>query len=86
LYFETESLGKDHKLLTDAGVKFLHEINEEAWGQRTIRFFDPDNHLVEIGDTIRTFVLRLFKQGLTTSQISDKSGINTEIINSIIGE
>lgn len=86
LYFETESLDKDHKLLTEVGVKFLHEIKEEAWGQRTIRFFDPDNHLVEIGDTMRTFVLRLFKQGLTTSQISDKSGINIEIIKSIIGE
>ena len=69
------AIHKDHKLLTEAGVKFLHEINEEEWGQRTIRFFDPDNHLVEIGDTMRTFVLRLFKQGLTTSQISDKRGL-----------
>ena len=86
LYFETESLDNDHKLLTEAGIKFLHEIKEEAWGQRTIRFFDPDNHLVEIGDTMRSFVQRLFKQGLTISQIKDKSGINTETITRLIGE
>jgi catechol 2,3-dioxygenase-like lactoylglutathione lyase family enzyme len=29
LYFETESPDKDHKLLTDAGVKFLHEIKKK---------------------------------------------------------
>ncbi|RKX68718.1 hypothetical protein DRP43_05215, partial [candidate division TA06 bacterium] len=37
-------------------IEFLHEIHEEPWGQRTIRFFDPDNHLIEIGEPLPIFI------------------------------
>jgi len=84
LYFETESLDEDYSTLCSAKVKFLHEIHEEPWGQRTIRFFDPDNHLIEIGESMRGFVTRMLNSGMTSEQVSAKTGITIEDIEKII--
>ncbi|HOT15970.1 MAG TPA: VOC family protein [Bacteroidales bacterium] len=84
LYFESDQIEKDFEELKSRGVKFLHEINEEPWGQQTIRFFDPDGHLVEIGEPMEVFVRNMKKKGLTAKQIAAKSGISIETINSIL--
>jgi catechol 2,3-dioxygenase-like lactoylglutathione lyase family enzyme len=84
LYFETDNLEEiSHKLKT-AGVKFLHPIKEESWGQRTVRFFDPDYHLVEIGEPMDVFINNMHKNGLTPAQISSKSGIPIEKVVGLI--
>lgn len=84
LYFETENLEEISDKLKTAGVRFLHPIHEESWGQRTIRFFDPDNHLVEIGEPMDVFVNNMHKKGLTPAQISAKSGIPLEKVVGLI--
>jgi catechol 2,3-dioxygenase-like lactoylglutathione lyase family enzyme len=80
LYFESDDIETKSEQLEKEGVKFLHLIHEEPWGQRTFRFFDPDNHLIEIGEPIEVFVRNMSRKGLTVSQISKKSGISPETI------
>ena len=80
LYFETDDIETIFNDLEKAGVYFLHKIHEEAWGQRTFRFFDPDKHLIEIGEALEVFVRNMNQQGLTETQISKKSGIPTETV------
>jgi len=75
LYFEDEDIDNVSEALSQSGVKFLHTVHEEPWGQRTIRFFDPDNHLIEIGEPLDVFVKNMHIKGLTPAQISAKSGI-----------
>ena len=75
LCFETEDIDKVYNDLKNNNVEFLHEITEEIWGQRTIRFFDPDNHLIEVGESLEQFVLRFYKQGLTIKQVSERTHI-----------
>ncbi|MFZ2102214.1 MAG: VOC family protein [Oricola sp.] len=49
LYFEVEDL--DAAFARIAGrVDLIHPIARQAWGQRVFRFFDPDRHIVEIGE------------------------------------
>lgn len=84
LYFESEDIDDKVKLLEKSGIKFLHTIHEEPWGQRTFRFFDPDNHLIEIGEPLEVFVLNMFKNGLSEKQISEKSGIPLNTVTSLI--
>ncbi|MCD8187022.1 MAG: glyoxalase/bleomycin resistance/dioxygenase family protein [Rikenellaceae bacterium] len=62
LCFETEDLDADYAALQAVGVRFLHRINTELWGQRTVRFYDPDGHLVEIGEALPVFVRRIYLQ------------------------
>jgi catechol 2,3-dioxygenase-like lactoylglutathione lyase family enzyme len=80
LYFETEDIEAAFEMLNNAGIKFLHQIHEEPWGQRTIRFFDPDSHLIEIGEPLEVFVSNMSRRGLTITQISEKSGIPVETL------
>lgn len=62
LCFETEHLDDIYKALKENGTKFLHEINVELWGQRNIRFYDPDGHLVEVGEAMHVFLRRIYEE------------------------
>lgn len=84
LYFETAFLDEAFDKLTKENIVFLHEIHEEPWGQRTIRLYDYDNHLVEIGEPLETFVQNMRNAGLSNKQISEKSGIPMETVNEIL--
>lgn len=84
LYFEDESLEEISNRLHDSGVTFLHRIHEEPWGQRTLRFFDPDHHLVEIGEPLEIFVMNMSRKGLTAQEIFEKSGIPVDTVKDLI--
>jgi catechol 2,3-dioxygenase-like lactoylglutathione lyase family enzyme len=78
LYFETENLQAVYDSLKENNVKFLHGVHEEPWGQYTIRFFDPDNHLIEVGESMKQFTNRLYKQGMTLEQVSARTHVALE--------
>jgi len=84
MYFEAEFIEEIYDKLKAEFVEFLHEIAEEPWGQRTIRFFDPDKHLIEIGEPLEIFVMNMKNKGLSSQQISEKSGIPLPAVNKII--
>jgi catechol 2,3-dioxygenase-like lactoylglutathione lyase family enzyme len=84
LYFETENISGVFSILKSKDARFLHGIHEESWGQQTIRVFDPDNHLVEIGESLKQFVCRFYNQGLTVDEISKRTGVPVEKVNRLI--
>ncbi|RPH32768.1 MAG: glyoxalase [Bacteroidales bacterium] len=86
LYFETENLEEAYKSIKASNISFLHELHEENWGQRTIRFFDPDNHLIEIGESLRCFIKRMLDSGMTQEQVSAKTGVALVDFEKILGE
>ncbi len=49
LYFEAGDLEALRNQLKASGTEFLHDLEEEPYGQITMRIFDPDRHLIEIG-------------------------------------
>ncbi|HPG41980.1 MAG TPA: hypothetical protein PLP19_17085 [bacterium] len=84
LYFETESLEQISKQLQTRGVQFLHPLHEEPWGQRTIRLFDPDHHLIEIGEPLSVFVKRLNQEGMTPEQVSAKTSVPLKTVRELL--
>jgi catechol 2,3-dioxygenase-like lactoylglutathione lyase family enzyme len=50
IYFESDNIERACQQLLDKKVKIIHPIERQSWGQRVIRFYDPDNHIVEIGE------------------------------------
>ena len=74
LYFETEDLDRDHETLINSGVKLFHDVIEESWGQRTFRFYDPDGHLIELGESLPTFINRM-AQTMSTEEIHQKTSV-----------
>jgi catechol 2,3-dioxygenase-like lactoylglutathione lyase family enzyme len=50
LYFTTDELEAAEQKLRNAGVTFIHGIKKFPWGETLFRVYDPDRHIVEIGD------------------------------------
>lgn len=84
LCFETEDIDGVYARLQDNKVEFLHPLQEEPWGQRTVRFFDPDHHLVEVGETMPTFLKRLYASGLTLEEVSRRTGAPLETVKQLV--
>jgi catechol 2,3-dioxygenase-like lactoylglutathione lyase family enzyme len=53
IYFECTDLEALFNSLQEQNVQFIHPIETQAWGQKVIRFYDPDYHIVEIGEPFR---------------------------------
>jgi catechol 2,3-dioxygenase-like lactoylglutathione lyase family enzyme len=84
IYFETEDISGVYDALKLAGMKFLHEIHEEPWGQHTIRFFDPDNHLIEVGESMKTFISRFYNSGMTAEQVAERTSVPVEEVKRLL--
>lgn len=80
LYFETDDLDEDAKRIKAAGVEVLHEPKEYPWGQRTFRFFDPDGHIIELGESMDFVVRRFFAQGMTPEEVAEHTTYPLEVV------
>jgi catechol 2,3-dioxygenase-like lactoylglutathione lyase family enzyme len=87
LCFETDD---DHEFfrrvdaIKAAPVKLLHDVREEAWGQRTIRFYDPSGNLIEYGESVPCFVRRTAAEGRGAEEVSAKTGVSIERVSAIL--
>lgn len=84
IYFETENIAEIVHLISENNIPQHHELTEESWGQKTIRIYDPDNNLIEIGEKLESFIKRMYMEGLSIEQISKKSGVPVNLIEEYI--
>lgn len=84
LYFETRELDEVLARLEKGSVQFIHGIQEQPWGQRVIRFYDPDGHIVEIGEPMDCVILRMLSNGSTAGEIAQRTFMPLDIVNQII--
>ena len=73
--FETDDIETLYQRLAQAAVEFIHVIQEQPWGQRVMRLYDPDGHIVEIGETMEAVVVRFHKLGWSIERIREKTGM-----------
>jgi len=83
-YFETEELDAIAERLSAAGVTIVHPIYEQPWGQRALRVYDPDCHIVEISEPMHFVVKRFAAQGLSTEQIQQRTMMPQPVIDLIL--
>ncbi|WP_310832783.1 VOC family protein [Paenibacillus pedocola] len=84
LNFETEELDEIYNELKQIEVEFLNEIQEAPWGQRGITFYDPDKHVISIGETMEIVVNRLHELGLSLDEIVKKTAMPKEYVEGAI--
>ena len=55
LYFEEEDIGGFVERLEKyyPSVKYVNKLMTHSWGQKVIRFYDPDGNLIEVGTPIQ---------------------------------
>ena len=81
MYFEEEKFDDFlKKLKTMKEIKYVHDVKKYDWGQRVIRFYDPDEHIIEVGETMENVARRFFEDGLSIEEISEKTMLPIEFL------
>lgn len=83
LYFETENLDDFLVELKNWDVELVHELITHDWGQRVIRFYDPDYHIIEVGESLELVCRRFLEQGLSIEETAEKSLMPIEFIKNL---
>jgi catechol 2,3-dioxygenase-like lactoylglutathione lyase family enzyme len=84
LYFETDRIEQLICMLKENRIEIIHEIVEQPWGQRVTRFYDPDYHIIEVGETLESVVLRYHYNGMNIEEIIEKTSMPKEFIEKTI--
>ena len=81
VYFEVEDLDAVFaELKHTSGLCWVHEIKEYPWGQRDIRVYDPDKHIVEIAEDMGVVIKRFFSQGMSIEEVSERTMFPIEYV------
>lgn len=73
MYFEEEDFDGFLEKIAALEVERVGEDLEMPWGQKVIRLYDPDKHIVEIGEDMKVMMKRLHATGLSIQQLSEKT-------------
>ena len=81
LYFEEEDFDRFLDYLKEfPEIQYVHGVEEMPWGQRVIRFYDTDFHIIEVGEAMDAVIRKLLKSGMTVEQVSAKSQYPIEYV------
>jgi len=84
LYFESDDLDGIHEKLESTDTKFVHRIREQPWGQRVMRFYDPDGYIIEVGEPLEFVVRRFAAQDFSTEEIAERSSMPVEFVEMVL--
>lgn len=83
LYFEEDDFDCFiEKLDSIADVEYVHPVVEHSWGQRAVRFYDIDKHIIEVGENVVMVVRRFLKSGLTAEETAIRMDIPLDYVKS----
>lgn len=75
-----------NKLKKYSNIQYLGDVIEHSWGQRVIRFYDLDGHIIEVGEDMKMVVNRFLAAGMTIEEVSAKMDVSvadlTRLLNS----
>ena len=86
LYFEEEDLEGFCSRLQTLDIRYVHELVEHRWGQRVIRLYDPDGHMIEVGEPLKVVVLRFIEQGLSAEETAARMDVPVGFVASCLKE
>ncbi|MFI3173092.1 MAG: VOC family protein [Eubacteriales bacterium] len=81
LYFEENNMDRFmEKLVTcEYEIKIINQMEHE-WGQRVIRLYDPDMHVIEVSEAMDYVIRRLIQSGMPIEDVVEKTGCTWEYI------
>ncbi len=81
--FETDDLDTALARLTKAQVQFVCPPHEQPWGQRVFHMYDPDGHIIEMGEAMPVVILRFMAGGMSAEDTARRTGMPLEVIQQI---
>ncbi len=85
LYFEEEDFDAFIKKLEGLeSISYVHGVKEHAWGQRAVRIYDPDRHIIEIGEDMLQVCKRFFDSGMTSEEVAVRMDVPVGYVNAAL--
>ena len=74
------------KLKKYPDLEFLGDVVEHDWGQRVVRFYDLDGHIIEVGEDMKMVIRRFLNSGMTMEETSVKMGASVEDLTKLLNQ
>lgn len=74
------------RLKQQEGIRYIHDAKEYPWGQRVVRFYDPDFHVIEVGETMESVFKRFHGQGMSIEEVAERTGHPVEYVKQYLSE
>lgn len=84
IYFEEDDFDKFAEKLSHFPVEYVHPVKEHSWGQRVVRFCDPDRHIIEVGENMKSVCRRFLESGMTAEEIAVRMDVPIKFVNDCI--
>lgn len=85
VYFEENDFDNFAETLKKYNIEYVHPVIEHRWGQRVVRFYDPDRHIIEVGENIKTVCRRFIESGMTPEQVAQRMDVPMKFVNNCLG-
>ena len=80
LYFEEDDMDGFLQKLEGLDISYVHGVQIQPWGQRCVRFYDPDGHVIEVGENMVAVTKRFRDAGMTVAEIAGQMDIAEEYV------
>lgn len=80
IYFEEDDFDKFVEKLGEFNIEYVHPVKEHSWGQRVVRFYDPDKHIIEVGENMKAVCKRFLDSGMTPEQVAKRMDVPMKFV------
>lgn len=80
IYFEEDEFDNFIDNLEKCNVELVHSVKEHSWGQRVVRFYDLDKHIIEVGENMKIVCKRFLNGGMTPEQVAERMDVPIEFV------
>lgn len=80
LYFEEDNFDTFTDNLRKNNISYVHPVKEHTWGQRVVRFYDPDGHIIEVGENMKVVCKKFIDSGMTPEQAAVRMDVPVDYI------
>lgn len=85
LYFEEKYFDDFLKKLDSIPyIDYVHPIVQHSWGQRAVRFYDPDKHIIEVGENMIMVVQGFVDSGMSIEETAIAMDVPIEYVKSCL--
>lgn len=86
LYFEEDDFdGFIAKLEKRDDIQYIGGgVKEAGWGQRSVRFYDPDHHIIEVGEDMKMVVKRFLNSGMSMEETSKRMDVSVADLETLL--
>ena len=83
LYFEEENFDDFIiKLKQIPNISYVHPVIEHSWGQRVVRFYDPDKHIIEVAENLDKVVRKFLNKGMSAETVANRMDVPVDYVKS----